>query len=145
MEKETGQIVTFVGKGGSGKTTQIRRALHEPGFRLIPSVTTRPPRDNELAGEYRYYSAEAYQQLVVTPGRLLWDVIAGNGGNHYGKDAQDIEYALAHPEAVHLNALVPSSAQTLVDIYGPDQVRTIYLPDPGNEILLQRMIERGDN
>ena len=138
-----GRIVTLVGQSGSGKTTQMRELVGEQGFRLSPNITTRPPRESDLAGEYTYIPDDEYAGLLKS-GRLLWNVVTGNGA-HYSKDVCDVIEALTDPDNIYVHALVPGKANDLVRRYGSEVVKTIFLPSPGDDVLLKRMITRGDS
>jgi guanylate kinase len=143
MSFETGQIITFVGQSGSGKTTQIGELIKEPGFRLLPSTTTRPPRSTDLLLEYRYKDITEYERIAAIPGRFLWDVVTGDG-DRYAKDADDVSAALADTQNIYTHALTPGCADILLKKYGPKVVRTVLLPSPGDDVLIDRMITRGD-
>jgi deoxyadenosine/deoxycytidine kinase len=47
-------ILVVSGTRGAGKTTVANRLVPTAGARLIPAVTTRPPRADDLPGNYEY-------------------------------------------------------------------------------------------
>jgi guanylate kinase len=139
-----GRLVILVGQSGSGKTTQMRELVNEAGFRQSPNITTRDSRPTDLLNEYLYASPQEYDRLLRKSGRVLWDIVTGNGAR-YAKDSCDIIEALTDPEHLYVNALVPSTANILVRKYGSELIRTVMLPNPGDDILLTRMTNRGDS
>jgi len=135
--------VTLVGQSGSGKTTQMGK-LVEAGFRQSPNITTRPPRPaTDLPDVYRYVSGDEYGRLLAQGG-LLWDVTTGNGAR-YSKERSEVEQALAARHNISVNALVPDKASDLVRRYGAEVIKTVWLPSPGDDVLMERMIARGDS
>jgi guanylate kinase len=141
MSIEGGQIVTFVGHSGSGKTTQLRRLIEEPNFQVLRSVTTRPPRPSDVPGEYRYTTLEEHKSLAENS-KFMWNILFGQ--NFYAKEFDEVELALDDPFDSYVNALVPRCAGILATAYGPERVRTFLLPNPGDDILTERMLARGD-
>lgn len=138
----SGRLITLVGQSGSGKTTQMRE-LVEAGFRQSPNITTRPPRlTTDLPNEYRYTDDEEYGRLLAQ-GKLLWDVTTGNGAR-YSKERSEVEQVLMHHN-ISVNALVPDKACELVRRYGAEVIKTVWLPSPGDDVLLGRMVARGDS
>jgi guanylate kinase len=120
----------------------MRELVNEPGFRQSPNITTRAPRDSDLPKEYTYLDPREYARLLAQPGRLLWDVAAGNGAR-YSKDICDVIEALTDDDNIYVQALVPSKAQELVRRYGSEHVKTVLLSTE-DDVLLQRMAQRGD-
>ena len=138
-----GRLITLVGQSGSGKTTQMRE-LVEAGFRQSPNITTRPQRPaTDLPDEYRYVNDEEYGRLLAQ-GELLWDVITGNGAR-YSKERSEVEQVLATRHNTSVNALVPDKAAELVRRYGAEVIKTVWLPSPDDDVLIERMTRRGDS
>ena len=141
MSIEGGKIITFLGQSGSGKTTQVGRLLREQNFEILRSVTTRGPRPSDLEGEYRHTTLAEHQALARA-NKFLWNIKFGN--NFYAKEVEQVELALDDPFSCYANALVPQCAGTLAAKYGSRYIRTFLLPNPGDEILTERMLARGD-
>jgi guanylate kinase len=138
-----GRILTMIGQSGSGKSTQMAELVKVDLFRVLPSTTTRSPRPTDLPQEYRYKSPEEFEELLQT-GRLMWNFPAGNQ-HRYGEDVQDVREALTDPDHIYTNALIPEAAKILTEKYGSGVIKTLFIPSPGDEILLSRMIQRGDS
>ena len=116
--------------------------LVEAGFRQSPNITTRSPRpDTDLPNEYTYVSDEEYESLLGQD-QLLWDVTTGNGAR-YSKKRSEAQRALGDGDTISVHALVPDKAHELVRTYGAEVIRTVLLPSPGDDILAERMLERG--
>lgn len=139
-------IVSIVGESGVGKTTLMKTLIDsDETFRMLPSPTTRQPRISDLPNEYSYLTAEEFEELKAAD-RFLWVTDkAGNAGDLYAKDKEDVRAAIADPDHVYLNALIPDYARLLAEKYGRVAVRTIFLESPGQEELRQRMLNRGDS
>lgn len=139
----SGNLITLVGGVGSGKTTEMGLLLAEPGFLASSNTTTRSHRPSDIDHEYRYVDTVEYDRLLGM-GRLVWHTVAGYG-DHYGKDICDVIEALTDTEHTYVHHLAPSTASTLANRYGPELVKTIYLPSPPREEVLARLILRGDD
>lgn len=85
----TGKILLFVGPSGSGKTTAITSLVHSmpETFAYIPSLTTRPRRDDDVDWHYYFVSEDEFR---ITPKvqQTLYN------GNYYGTAEEDLAKAL---------------------------------------------------
>lgn len=79
-------FVGLVGVSGVGKSTIAAALAQEHHFTLLPSFTTRHPREGDAPGELRYVTDQQYDELDAT-GCFLEK--AGHG---------DARYALSKPE-----------------------------------------------
>lgn len=90
-EVTTNKILLFIGPSGSGKTTALRSitASMPDTFEYIPSLTTRPPRDNdpEEVWAYTFTDEEAF---------LASDLLQQTtyNGHHYGTLRRDFDNAI---------------------------------------------------
>jgi len=78
---------------GAGKTTLTHRLLQNPQMQITFSVslTTRPPRPNEVDGQdYHFTDAETFQQRVAGGELLEWACVHGN---LYGTARSEIDRA----------------------------------------------------
>lgn len=141
--RESARLLTLVGRSGTGKTTHMRGLIELGGFRILPAVTTRAQRPSDLKHEYNHVSPEEFERLARIPGRFLTHTVAGNG-DRYGKDICDLIEAFTDPEHIYIHALTPEGAVALARKYGREMVRTVLFPSPGDEVLQQRMLDRGD-
>lgn len=55
-------LITIVGVSGTGKTS-LSQNLQKNGFELIPSITTREPRTEDLPGAYEFVSKSEFKKL----------------------------------------------------------------------------------
>jgi guanylate kinase len=137
------RFVVLVGKYGAGKT-RIAKCLLDNfphTFRLLTSNTTRPPKPEDLAGEYRYLTRADVRRLIGE-GSLAWEP-AQAAGNHYVTIRHDLECARADVDHVYLSILVPEVAQHLYDLY-PDQVLVVWV-SADDAVITERLLARGGN
>jgi guanylate kinase len=139
-------ILTLSGASGTGKTT-IAKALIErlPNARPLVSVTTRPPRPNDLPGDFLHVSAQAFDDMEQRA-EFLWTATVGD--TQYGTRRTDLQHALAHPETTWIMILVPLTVRNLRDAVaqepGTHEVRSFYILNPADNVLRARLSERGD-
>ncbi|HWB50153.1 MAG TPA: guanylate kinase [Stellaceae bacterium] len=89
-----GFLLVLSSPSGAGKTTITRRLLErDPSLALSVSVTTRPPRPNEVDGrDYRFIDQAAFDRMAAA-GELL--EYASVFGNCYGTPRRPIEAVIA--------------------------------------------------
>ena len=131
------KIATFTGVSGTGKTTIVKKLL-EGDFRLIPSTTTRNPRESDLPSEYRYLSFEEFDRLGEE-GEFLWTT--EYAGQFYGTPYRVVQEAFKHDETSAM-ILVPEVVPLLRGY--TDRVLSIYVRSPPEEVLRERLGARGD-
>jgi guanylate kinase len=143
------QIATFTGPSGVGKSSACREVLRsKPDWKLIPSVTTREPRQKDLPGEYDCISAEEYQRRLHK-GAFLWSIEAH--GHLYGTPIDDLNRVLASP-SLAIMLIEPKSVHRIRNIFdgfhqGCSQMLHFYFCAPSeNETRkrLERRKSRGD-
>jgi len=89
-----GFLLILSSPSGAGKTTITRRlAAADPGLTLSVSVTTRSPRQGEVAGRDYYFIDRSRFDEMLAHGELLEHATVF--GNSYGTPRRPIEEALA--------------------------------------------------
>jgi guanylate kinase len=86
-------LIVLSGLSGAGKDT-VLTGLRHAGIPLefIVTVTTRPPRPDEVDGvHYRFVSETRFQQMIAGDELLEW---ASVYGNHYGVPRQPVKQSL---------------------------------------------------
>ncbi|HLS32872.1 MAG TPA: guanylate kinase [Brevibacterium sp.] len=126
---------TAVGKGTV--SADIRRRY--PRVWLSVSVTTRPPRPNEVDGvHYHFISDAEFDRMIADDELLEWAVV--HGRNRYGTPRRPVEEQLRTGEPALLE----------IDLQGARQVRRtmpnahfVFLAPPSFEELERRLLARG--
>jgi guanylate kinase len=133
----TGLLFVLTAPSGCGKGSLRRALLAEEGnIRFCPSVTTRPPRPEEVDGEdYFFLSREEFTGRKDR-GELCEHALVY--GNYYGTPKKDIEDALKAGVDVILEKDV-QGAKVLREVF-PDGIFVFVLPPSFDE--LQRRIEQ---
>jgi len=93
-DKPRGALVVISGPSGAGKTSICNELLRRiPNSRWSVSVTTRPPRGNEVDGrEYHFISPEEFRRMVERDELLEY---AQYLGHWYGTPRAPVTEALA--------------------------------------------------
>ncbi len=131
-----GKIVSLTGASGAGKDA-IARALRLP---YLTSTTTRLPRPADWPGEYEFLDLEDFNEQKAW-GAFVWD--KEYSGNYYGTKYEIINKALTNPEysvMTVLHEIVP----LLLEYARTENVLPFYIRSPSEEVLRQRMQQRGD-
>ncbi len=108
-----GPLIILSGPSGSGKSTISRRLLQEKTWplRMSVSVTTRPPRKNEINDvDYHFWTREAFLAHRDAGEFLEWAEVYGN---YYGTLKSEVEPYRTQGVGVLLD----------IDIKGWEQVR----------------------
>jgi guanylate kinase len=132
-------IVTLSGASGVGKSTIARELLRKKDFTLVPSNTTRKPRESDLPGEYNYLTESQFDDI----GTFAWQVNVH--GIRVGTRTDDLDSALAAFSGISLMLVTPDTLRTLLD-YAPqeqERVYAIYLYVRSRKLLLERLRGRG--
>lgn len=124
-DKTRGGLVVISGPSGAGKTSICNELLKRvPHSRWSVSVTTRPPRGDEVDGKaYRFITPEEFQRQVDA-GELLEH--ARYLGNWYGTPRKPVEDAIAAGETMIMEIDVQGGAQVAERM--PESVRVFVLP-----------------
>lgn len=134
-------MVVLSGPSAVGKST-IVRCLREriPDLHFSVSVTTRPPRPDEVDGvDYSFVTPERFRELIADGALLEWAEIHG-GLHRSGTPAQPVREAIAAGRPVLIE----------VDLAGARAVKeampealTVFLAPPSWEELESRLTARG--
>lgn len=130
-----GKLLVISGPSGAGKTSICKALLERlPNACWSVSVTTRPPRGNEVDGDSYHFVSEPEFQRMVDAGELLEH--ADYVGKHYGTPRRPVEQAVAAGKVIILEIDVQGGRQVARQM--PDSVRVFVLP-PTMETLKARL------
>ena len=142
FSSKDGKMIILSSPSGAGKTTLVKKLSKEKKYKISVSHTTREPRPNEINGEdYFFVSKENFQNLVKENAFLEY---ANVFRNMYGSTKEEVFKNL---EMGH-NVLFD------IDWQGAEQIKkqtlnysliSFFILPPSREVLLQRLISRGEN
>ena len=142
LSTKDGKMIILSSPSGAGKTTLVKKLSKEKKYKISVSHTTREPRPNEINGEdYFFVSKENFQNLVKENAFLEY---ANVFRNMYGSTKEEVFKNL---EMGH-NVLFD------IDWQGAEQIKkqtlnysliSFFILPPSREVLLQRLISRGEN
>ncbi len=136
---ERGVLVVVSGFAGCGKGTLMKRLLSDYDcYALSVSMTTRPPRPDELHGrEYFFVSREEFEQKIKEGGLIEYACYVEN---YYGTPRAYVEEQLAQGKNVILE-IETQGALSIKERF-PESV-LIYVLPPSAEELYKRLVSRG--
>lgn len=135
-----GKLVIISGPSGSGKTTICRELAKDPRVRMSVSVTTRPPRSQEVDGQDYYFVSEREFEKKIEEGCFAEH--ARYSGTLYGTPRKPLEEALEEG-LVYLLEIDVQGALQIMEKY-PDAVSIFILP-PCKGVLEKRLTDRNTN
>jgi len=111
----TGKLIVLTGPSGVGKGTLLRSLLQRhPELYFSVSVTTRPPRAGEIAGQHYYFVSRSQFEQMAARGELLeWAEFAGN---YYGTPRQPVLEQIRRGKSVVLE----------IELVGARQIRQTF-------------------
>lgn len=135
-----GIFFVLVGPSGAGKNTLIRRVKELTRLQQVPTMTTRPKRENEQEGrEHRFVTPERFQQAIDDRELVEWQRVHEN--DLYGTPRDVVEEALA--QGTDLIADIEFlGAEKLYEAF-PDHVVWIFMTPSNLQILTDRIMQRG--
>lgn len=133
-------LVVIAGPSGSGKSTLAIKLIRREKFNWLLSYTTRPKRDSDNPGEYRFLSDKAFDAMR-DEGEFLWHEKPFQRTYRYASRKKDVDRALAGDDLVAV--LIGSSLYTLyglaVDQGALEEVCYLYLTIDDTAELARRM------
>lgn len=136
--KALGRLFIISGPSGVGKGTLVSAALEAlPNLTQSLSVTTRPPRGDDVEGAtYHFVSEAEFDSLIAQNELLEW---ADVHSNRYGTPLREVQKALDAGKDLVLE----------IDMQGKDQVKklipeafSIFIAPPSLEELQNRLSKR---
>lgn len=135
----SGTLLVISGASGVGKSTVVARLLEKVALHFAVSVTTRPPRANEIDGvHYSFITRDLFESMIEDGEMFEW---AEYSGNLYGTPKSAVLEQVARGETVLLD-IENQGALQVKEAY-PDAL-TIFLAPPSMDTLRERLGGRGD-
>lgn len=130
-------LFLIMGKSGSGKTTVVYKLQELYGLKVLESYTTRAPRYDGEKGHI-YLDPNSYNSFddlkLAYPNRIAETVF--NDHYYFATEEQANE--------CDLYVIDPAGVDTFFELYkGPKRPFIIYI-DVEEDVLAERMVERGD-
>ncbi len=114
-----------------------RLVASEPDLEFAVSVTSRPPRNREVAGRaYRFVSEERFRSMVEDGAFLEWAMVFGN---LYGTPKAALEEAAASGRDILLDIDVQGAAQLIEKL---PEAATVFVLPPSRRALEDRLRKR---
>ncbi|MBU6144837.1 MAG: guanylate kinase [Acidobacteria bacterium] len=134
------RLTVIAGPTAVGKGTVVRYLIeHHPEIRLSVSVTTRPPRPDEIDGVHYFFVSDEEFDRMIAANELLEHAVV-HLKHRYGTPRKPVEEALANNKQIILE----------IDVQGARQVKNslpsanlIFLAPPSMAELEKRLIGRG--
>ena len=145
---DAGRLVVISGPSGSGKTTIIEQLRQDPQVAVSVSVTTRPPRANEVDGrDYHFVDRDAFMAMHADDRFIETNDVFGNG-HLYGSLWAELRENLAVPGRVYIMEVDVTGAANLLrrvtDLLDGKAAPTyIFIKPPSLDVLEQRLRKRG--
>lgn len=138
MSDRRGALIVISGPSGTGKTSICNELLERiPDSEWSVSVTTRPPRGDEVEGRAYRFVGEAEFQRMIEQDELLEHAVYL--GNRYGTPRGPAEAAIAAGRTVIMEIDVQGGAQVAQRM--PESIRIFVMP-PTMETLGARLAGR---
>ena len=142
FSSKDGKMIILSSPSGAGKTTLVKKISKEKKYKVSISHTTREPRSNEIDGEdYFFISKKNFQSLIDQESFLEYAEVFQN---LYGSTKQQVFKSLKQGYNVLFD----------IDWQGAQQIKrqtlnfnliTFFILPPSKEVLLQRLISRGES
>tara|TARA_B100000674_G_C37640542_1_gene823193 strand:+ start:51 stop:665 length:615 start_codon:yes stop_codon:yes gene_type:complete len=141
FSNKDGKMIILSSPSGAGKTTLVKKISKEKNYKISVSHTTRQPRDNEVNGvDYFFVKQSEFQTLIKKNAFLEY---ANVFENMYGSTKDQVFNNLEKGHNVLFD----------IDWQGAQQIKkqtldfklvTFFILPPSREILLQRLVARGE-
>jgi guanylate kinase len=140
--RRRGFLLVLSSPSGAGKTTITRRLIAcDPALSLSVSVTTRPPRAEEIDGrDYRFIDRARFDAMVAAGDLLEHATVFGHS---YGTPRQPIEEALAAGHDIVTDIDWQGTQQLAASV--PHDLVTIFILPPSTAALEQRLRTRAQD
>ena len=142
LSTKDGKMIILSSPSGAGKTTLVKKISEEKKYRISISHTTREPRINEINGkDYYFISKHEFKSLIDKDSFLEYAQVFQN---MYGSTKEKVFQNLSQG----FNVLFD------IDWQGTEQIKkqtlkydliTFFILPPSKEVLLQRLISRGES
>ena len=137
-----GKMIILSSPSGAGKTTLVKKISEEKNFKISISHTTRKPRANEIDGvDYFFISQDKFKTLIENDAFLEY---ANVFKNLYGSTKDQVFKNLENGYNVLFDIDWQGTQQIKKKILKNELITFFILP-PSREILLQRLISRGES
>jgi len=135
-----GAMFIIEAPSGTGKGTIAKELLRQDSnIKFSVSVTTRPPRHNEVEGvDYYFISNEKYDELLKED--AFYEYVDSQYGSRYGTLRSEVDSFINVGQDVLFDMDWEGARQMRAK--APDDVVTIYLLPPSIKELHQRLVNR---
>ncbi len=142
LSTKDGKMIILSSPSGAGKTTLVKKISQEKKYKISVSHTTREPRPNEIDGkDYFFVTSKDFKELIDKDAFLEYAKVFRN---MYGSTKEKVFQNLSQGYNVLFD----------IDWQGTEQIKkqtlnynliTFFILPPSREVLLQRLISRGES
>ena len=134
-------VLIISAPSGSGKSTLVKRLIDEnPNIDFSTSVTTRPPRAGEVAGEsYDFVDRETFLRMRDNDELLEWAEVFGH---YYGTCRKILDESISRGHDLILDIDVQGARQLAEKL--PEAITVFILP-PSKKVLELRLRKRSSD
>ncbi len=141
LSSKDGKMIILSSPSGAGKTTLVKKISKQKNYKISISHTTREPRTNEIQGiDYNFISQKNFQELINENAFLEY---ANVFENLYGSTKDQVFKNLKNGYNVLFDIDWQGAQQIKKQTLNFELISFFILP-PSKEILLQRLISRGE-
>ena len=141
LSSKDGKMIILSSPSGAGKTTLVKKISKQKNYKISISHTTREPRTNEIQGiDYNFISQKNFQELINENAFLEY---ANVFENLYGSTKDQVFKNLKNGYNVLFDIDWQGAQQIKNQTLNFELISFFILP-PSKEILLQRLISRGE-
>ena len=142
LSSKDGKMIILSSPSGAGKTTLVKKISKEKNYKISISHTTRESRPNETNGvDYFFISKQDFQNLIDKNAFLEY---ANVFKNLYGSTKDQVFKNLDNGYNVLFDIDWQGTQQIKMQTLNYKLISFFILP-PSREILLDRLISRGEN